>query len=93
MADAEKVIGQITNLDDRIKQKKAEVKELENKRAELQSRWINDLMAKNNMSFNDLAELVTEKKTANNDIAGDKEISINAETQTNNNTNYQNKHN
>ncbi len=93
MADAEKVIGQITNLDDRIKQKKAEVKELENKRAELQSRWINDLMAKNNMSFNDLAELVTEKKTANNDIAGDKETSINAATQTNNNTNYQNKHN
>ena len=86
MADIEKVIGQLSALDDKIKQKKAELKDLESKKIEAQSKWINDLMVKNNMNFTDIAELVTEKKAAQ------KETTVEKETSDSTNANYQNKH-
>ena len=96
MADIEKVIGQLTNLDERIKLKEAEVKDLKNKKMELQSKWINDLMSKNSMSFEDLASLVSEKKSSQNEITTEDETSESnaaAQTSDSTNVNYQNKHN
>ena len=96
MADIKKVIGQLSALDDKIKQKKAELKDLESKKIEVQSKWINDLMSKNSMSFEDLASLVSEKKSSQNEITTEDETSESnaaAQTSDSTNVNYQNKHN
>ena len=92
MADIEKVLGQLSNIDERIKQKKAEVKELECKKMELQSKWLDGLMAKNNMNFTDIAELVTEKKSSHSETTFSGEEKDSKPTESNNlNNGFQNK--
>ena len=95
MADTEKVLGQLSALDERIKQKKAEVKELENKKMELQSKWLDGLMAKNGMNFTDIAELVNEKKSSHSETTLSEKQEYNNKPEENSslNSSFQNKHN